>query len=146
MEHYITLAKGDTHMDSTAKIKINGKTYMIFLSEDTKNVFIKNKVAAKDLAKKYVDSQFTVNGVCHYDKVGTSNICILTIRAHDAESNDELSCFVMNALGNYKELRPVSPNKWSVELACGHRAIIDDTVDKINSDHVVKCFKCKEKK
>ena len=107
---------------------------------------LKNKVAAKDIAKKYIDSQFTVKGVCHYDKVGSANVCILTIKAHDAETNNELSCFVINTLGNYKELRPVSPNKWSVELECGHRAIIDDTVDKINSKHVVECFKCKEKK
>jgi hypothetical protein len=133
-------------MDTTAKIKINGKSYMIFLSDDTINVLLKNKVAAKDIAKKYIDSQFTVKGVCHYDKVGSANVCILTIKAHDAETNNELSCFVMNTLGNYKELRPVSPNKWSVELECGHRAIIDDTVDKINSNHVVQCFKCKEKK
>jgi len=134
-------------MESTgAKIKINGKTYMIFLSEDTQNILIKNKTAAKDVVKKYIDSKFTPLGVCHYDKVGNANVCILTIKAHDAETDNELSCFVMNTLGNYKELRPVSPNKWSVELECGHRAIIDDTVDTINSKHIVQCFKCKEKK
>ena len=134
-------------MESTgAKIKINGKTYMIFLSEDTQNILIKNKTAAKDVVKKYIDSKFTPLGICHYDKVGNANVCILTIKAHDAETDNELSCFVMNTLGNYKELRPVSPNKWSVELECGHRAVIDDTVDKINSKHIVECFKCKDKK
>ena len=133
-------------MDTIAKIKINGKSYMIFVSDDTKDILIKNKVAAKDIVRKYVNSNFSTIGVCHYDKVGEHNLCTITIKANDAETSDELSCFVLNALGNYTDLRPVSPNKWSVQLMCGHRSVIDDTVDKINSKHVVECFKCKEKK
>ena len=133
-------------MDTIAKIKINGKSYMIFVSDDTKDILIKNKVAAKDIVRKYVNSNFSTIGVCHYDKVGEHNFCTITIKANDAETSDELSCFVLNALGNYTDLRPVSPNKWSVQLMCGHKAVIDDTVDKINSKHIVQCFKCKEKK
>lgn len=133
-------------MDSSEKFKIKGKTYLIFISDDTKNVLNKNKVLAKNIAKKYIKSEFTKHGVCHYEKIGNANICVLTIRGSDTETNDELLCFIINTLGNYKNLRPVSPNKWSVELACGHKAIIDDTVDTINSDHVVKCFICKRKK
>ena len=129
-----------------AKIKIDGRDYMIFLSEDTKNILINNKIAAKDVVKKYVGSKFTSLGVCHYDKVGSENVCILTIKAHDAETQTELSCFVMNTLGNYKDLRPICPNKWSIELNCGHRALIDYTVDDINSRHIVECYKCKDKK
>ena len=133
-------------MDTIAKIKINGKSYMIFVSDDTKDILIKNKVAAKDIVRKYVNSNFSTIGVCHYDKVGEHNLFTITIKANDAETSDELSCFVLNALGNYTDLRPVSPNKWSVQLMCGHKAVIDDTVDKINSKHIVQCFKCKEKK
>ena len=126
------------------KIKIDGENYLLFASENVKNVLIKNKVAAISLAQEFVYKPFTKQGVSSIKKIGDNNVCVLNIKAFDADEQCEIKCFVLHCVGNYTDLVPVAPNKWSVKLNCGHHAIIDETVDAIEKDHHVECYKCQK--
>lgn len=132
-------------MDTSNVLKIDGEKFLLFMSENVKRLFLKSKVNAKSILTNYAKKEFTSLGVCHYENVGKQDICILNIKAIDIENDKPIKCFVLNCLGNYTDLKPVRPNKWSVKLKCGHIALIDDTVDTISSDHSVKCFKCEGK-
>lgn len=143
-------------MESGIFIKINGNKYMAFLSNNAKDTFIKSKIAAIEILKKYATSEFTKKGVCHYEKVKDINVCILTIKAYDPEQDLNVNCFIVNTLGNYTQIEPlflkqnkeeknIKTNKWKVKLDCGHTSIIDESVDNMENGHKIKCFKCKEK-
>ena len=133
-------------MESKAPIKINGEEYLLFASQNVKRLLIKNKIAAIDIAQEFVNRPFTKIGTSNIKKIGDNNVSVLNIKATDFETNKEVKCFVMHCVGNYTEMLPVYKNKWSVTLECGHKAIIDESVDYICKNHVVPCFKCENKK
>lgn len=126
------------------KIEMDGEKYLLFASENVKRVFLSNKVAIFDLVKLYKNKPFTKTGTCTIVNVGNTNVSILNIKALDFETQENINCFVLHCVGNYKELTPVAANKWSVTLYCGHKAIIDETVDSIDKDHKVRCFLCEK--
>ena len=131
-------------MESKNNIEIDGESYLLFASENVKRVLLKNKVAALSLVKMYKDIPFTKKGTSSIATVGETNISILNVEAFDFDTEKGIKCFVLHCVGNYKELIPVAPNKWAVTLYCGHKAIIDETVDPISKDHKVHCFLCEK--
>jgi hypothetical protein len=131
-------------MESKNNIEIDGESYLLFASENVKRVLLKNKVAALSLVKMYKHKPFTKKGTSSIAAVGETNLCILNIEAFDFDTQQPTKCFILHCVGNYKELIPVAPNKWSVTLYCGHKAIIDETVDSIDKNHKVECFLCKK--
>lgn len=132
-------------MNSKAPIKINGEEYLLFASQNVKRLLIKNKMAAINIAEEFVNEPFTKIGTSNIKKIGETNVSILNIKATDFETNKEVKCFVMHCVGNYTQMLPVHPNKWSVLLECGHTAVFDETVDYICKNHNVVCFKCESK-
>ena len=128
------------------KIKINGENYSVFASENVKRLLLRNKLSVLDIVSCYVDKPFTKRGNCNIQKIKDTNLSVLNIKAFDIDEDKEIKCFVLHCVGNYTELIPVGPNKWSVKLECGHTSVIDETVDPIDKDHIVHCYMCEKNK
>lgn len=131
-------------MNSQSKIKINGEDYSVFASENVKRLLLRNKLSVMDIVSVYVNKPFTKKGTSNIQKVNDTNLCVLNIKAFDMDEDKEIKCFVLHCVGNYTELVPVAPNKWSVKLDCGHRAVIDETVTPIDKDHHAECYLCQK--
>lgn len=131
-------------MNSQCKVEINGEEYLAFASENVKRLLLRNKLSVVEVITKYADKPFTKNGNATIQKINDANLCILNIKAFDIDENEEIKCFILHVVGNYTDIIPVASNKWSVKLACGHRAIVDTTVDSLGADHIVPCFICKK--
>ena len=129
-------------MESKAPIEINGEKYLLFASENVKRLLRKNKVAAVTILEEFINKPFTKLGTSNIKRIGETNLNILNIQATEFESQEEIKCFILHCVGNYTQMLPIYPKKWSVMLECGHKAIFDETVDYICKDHVVTCFKC----
>jgi len=131
-------------MNSQNKIKINGESYSVFASENVKRLLLRNKLSVIDIVSAYTNKPFTKVGTSTIQKINDTNLCVLNIKAFDIDLNEEIKCFVLHCVGNYSDLIPVAPNKWSVKLDCGHKAIIDETVTPIDKDHIAECYICQK--
>lgn len=125
-------------------IKINNNNYIMFASESVKRCLLRNKISAIDLLTPYTKKIFSKKGNSNIKKIGGENISITNISVYDFDKEKSTKCFILHSVGNYTELKPIFNNKWIVKLECGHNAIIDDTVDTICKDHIVKCFFCEK--
>lgn len=126
-------------------IKINNDSYIVFISESVKRCLLRNKISAIELLTPYTKKVFTKDGNSNIKKIGDENINITNISVYDFDNDKNAKCFILHSVGNYTELKPVLNGKWSVKLECGHKVVIDETVDPICKDHKVTCFICEKK-
>lgn len=131
-------------MNNKHTIQINGESYSVFASENVKRLLLRNKLSVIDVISAHINRPFTKIGDSKIQNIDGTNLCVLNIKAFDIDLNEEVKCFILHCVGNYSELIPISSNKWSVKLNCGHKAVIDETVSPIDKDHYVECYICQK--